>query len=114
MRNAARPNMSNYPLPESEGQKLRVLLSYSESASVIDPCAGQRVARYLEGTRYRHILLQCEVGDFRADTPPAPTPVPIAAPLPPITAAPVITPRAAPPTVLFAVLPPRDFAHSLR
>lgn len=41
MRNAARLKMGYYPLPESEGVKLRSLLSYSQSASVIDPCVGQ-------------------------------------------------------------------------
>ena len=33
--------MGYYPLPESEGEKLRSLLTYSQSASVIDPCVGQ-------------------------------------------------------------------------
>lgn len=44
MRNAARLKMGYYPLPESEGVKLRSLLSYSQPASVIDPCVGQGVA----------------------------------------------------------------------
>lgn len=44
MRNAARLKMGYYPLSESEGAKLRSLLSYSQPASVIDPCAGQGTA----------------------------------------------------------------------
>ncbi len=44
MRNAARLKMGYYPLPESEGVKLRSLLTYSQSASVIDPCVGQGAA----------------------------------------------------------------------
>lgn len=47
MRNAARLKMGYYPLPESEGVKLRSLLSYSEPASVIDPCVGQGAALHL-------------------------------------------------------------------
>jgi hypothetical protein len=47
MRNAARLKMGYYPLPESEGVKLRSLLSYYQSASVIDPCVGQGTALYL-------------------------------------------------------------------
>src|SRR5271163_1641614 len=39
---------------------------------------------------------------------PAPTPAPIAAPCPPSATAPMIAQRDAPPTVLFAVLAPRD------
>src|SRR5262249_47575357 len=39
---------------------------------------------------------------------PAPAPAPIAAPWPPSATAPMIAPRAAPPTVRFAVLAPRD------
>jgi hypothetical protein len=44
MRNAARLKMGYYPLPESEGVNLRSLLSYSDPASVIDPCVGQGTA----------------------------------------------------------------------
>lgn len=44
MRNAARLKMGYYPLPESEAIKLRSLLSFSDSASVIDPCVGQGTA----------------------------------------------------------------------
>lgn len=44
MRNAARLKMGYYPLPESEGVKLRSLLSYNCPASVIDPCVGQGAA----------------------------------------------------------------------
>jgi hypothetical protein len=47
MRNAARLKMGYYPLPESEGVKLRSLLSYTEPASVIDPCVGQGTALHL-------------------------------------------------------------------
>lgn len=49
MRNAARLKMGYYPLPESEGLKLRSLLSYTQSASVIDPCVGQGAALHLVG-----------------------------------------------------------------
>src|SRR5258708_33111507 len=44
MRNVARLKMGYYPLPESEGIKLRSLLSFHQPASVIDPCAGQGTA----------------------------------------------------------------------
>jgi tRNA1(Val) A37 N6-methylase TrmN6 len=47
MRNAARLKMGYYPLPESEGEKLRSLLAYTQPASVIDPCVGQGTALYL-------------------------------------------------------------------
>jgi hypothetical protein len=44
MRNVARLKMGYYPLPESEGAKLRSLLSFPQPASVIDPCVGQGIA----------------------------------------------------------------------
>jgi hypothetical protein len=44
MRNAARLKMGYYPLTETEGVKLRSLLSFAEPASVIDPCVGQGTA----------------------------------------------------------------------
>ena len=44
MRSAARLKMGYYPLPESEGKKLRALLSFAGPASVIDPCVGQGTA----------------------------------------------------------------------
>ena len=44
MRNVARLKMGYYPLPESEGVKLRALLSFPQPASVIDPCVGQGTA----------------------------------------------------------------------
>ena len=47
MRNAARLKMGYYPLPHSEGIKLRSLLTYMNAASVIDPCVGQGVALHL-------------------------------------------------------------------
>ena len=47
MRSAARLKMGYYPLPESEGLKLRALLSFPEPASVIDPCVGQGTALQL-------------------------------------------------------------------
>lgn len=47
MRNAARLKMGYYPLPESEGVKLRTLLTYTQTASVIDPCVGQGAALHL-------------------------------------------------------------------
>ena len=47
MRNVARLKMGYYPLPESEGVRLRALLSFTHSASVIDPCVGQGAALHL-------------------------------------------------------------------
>jgi hypothetical protein len=47
MRSAARLKMGYYPLPESEGKKLRALLSCANQASVIDPCVGQGTALQL-------------------------------------------------------------------
>jgi hypothetical protein len=47
MRNVARLKMGFYPLPESEGVKLRSFLSYTQPASVIDPCVGQGAALHL-------------------------------------------------------------------
>ena len=47
MRNAARLKMGYYPLAESEGRKLRSLLTYTQPASVIDPCVGQGTALQL-------------------------------------------------------------------
>lgn len=47
MRNVARLKMGFYPLPESEGVKLRSLLSYNQPASVIDPCVGRGAALHL-------------------------------------------------------------------
>lgn len=44
MRSAARLKMGYYPLPETEGNKLRALLSFAGLASVIDPCVGQGTA----------------------------------------------------------------------
>ena len=44
MRNVARLKMGYYPLPETEGLKLRSLLSFENPASVVDPCVGQGVA----------------------------------------------------------------------
>src|SRR5271157_1444559 len=64
----------------------------------------QRLAGYLYLVSLRYYLRTC------AD--PAPTPAPIAAPLPPPARAPMIDPTAAPPTVLFAVLAPRDLPVS--
>jgi hypothetical protein len=39
-RSAARLKMGYYPLPESEGAKLRELLIFTGPASVVDPCVG--------------------------------------------------------------------------
>src|ERR1700749_703420 len=47
MRNVARLKMGYYPLPESEGPKIRSLLSFSLPASVIDPCVGQGTALHV-------------------------------------------------------------------
>ena len=47
MRSAARLKMGYYPLPETEGKKLRALLSFASPASVIDPCVGQGTALQL-------------------------------------------------------------------
>ena len=43
-RSAARLKMGYYPLPESEGRNIRLLLSYPAQASVIDPCVGTGAA----------------------------------------------------------------------
>ena len=43
-RNAARLKMSHFPLPESEAQNIRSLLSYSGPFSAIDPCVGRGTA----------------------------------------------------------------------
>jgi hypothetical protein len=40
MRNAGRLKIDYYPLPGSEGVKLRSVLKYTQPASVIDPCVG--------------------------------------------------------------------------
>lgn len=47
MRSAARLKMGYYPLPESEGNKLRALVSFAGQTSVIDPCVGQGTALQL-------------------------------------------------------------------
>ncbi len=47
MRNVARLKMGYYPLPESEGARLRCLLSFSQPASAIDPCVGKGTALHL-------------------------------------------------------------------
>ena len=47
MRSAARLKMGYYPLPESEGKRLRTLLSFPGLASVVDPCVGQGTALQL-------------------------------------------------------------------
>ena len=46
-RSVAKLKMGFYPLPVSEGAKLRQLLSFIGSASVVDPCVGQGVALHL-------------------------------------------------------------------
>jgi hypothetical protein len=43
-RSVARLKMGYYPLPESEGVKLRTLLAFNGPASVVDPCVGQGTA----------------------------------------------------------------------
>jgi hypothetical protein len=43
-RSVAKLKMGFYPLPESEGAKLRQLLSFTGPASVVDPCVGQGTA----------------------------------------------------------------------
>ena len=43
-RSVAKLKMGFYPLPPSEGAKLRQLLSFTGPASVGDPCVGQGVA----------------------------------------------------------------------
>ena len=43
-RSVAKLKMGFYPLPESEGAKLRALLTFTGPASVVDPCVGQGVA----------------------------------------------------------------------
>jgi hypothetical protein len=53
-RSVAKLKMGFYPLPESEGAKLRQLLSFTGPASVVDPCVGQgtRAARPSIHIRY--------------------------------------------------------------
>ena len=46
-RSVAKLKMGFYPLPESEGTKLRELLNFSGPASVVDPCVGQGTALQL-------------------------------------------------------------------
>jgi len=64
MRSAARLKMGYYPLPESEGVKLRSLVTYTQPASVIDPCVGQGTALQLvtrdAPVRRYGIELDCE------------------------------------------------------
>ena len=43
-RNTARLKMGFYPLPESEAVRLRALLEFTGTASVVDPCVGQGTA----------------------------------------------------------------------
>jgi hypothetical protein len=43
-RSVAKLKLGFYPLPESEGAKLRALLTFTGPASVVDPCVGQGVA----------------------------------------------------------------------
>ena len=43
-RNAARLKIGYYPLPKSEAVRLRALLSFLSSVSVVDPCVGQGTA----------------------------------------------------------------------
>ena len=43
-RNVARLKMSYFPLPVTEAQNIRSLLSFSGPCSVIDPCAGKGTA----------------------------------------------------------------------
>jgi Uncharacterised methyltransferase family (DUF6094) len=43
-RSAAKLKMGHYPLPEAEARKIRLLLSYPDQASVIDPCIGTGAA----------------------------------------------------------------------
>lgn len=43
-RSVAKLKMGYYPLPESEGVKLRELLTFTGPASVVDPCMGQGTA----------------------------------------------------------------------
>ena len=47
MRSVARLKMGYYPLPQSEGAKLRTLLEFPAQASVVDPCVGQGTALHL-------------------------------------------------------------------
>ena len=44
MRSVARLKMGYYPLPRSEGEKIRAALAFTGPASVVDPCAGQGLA----------------------------------------------------------------------
>jgi hypothetical protein len=64
MRNVARLKMGYYPLPESEGPKIRSLLSFSRPASVVDPCVGQGTALHL-------VTSEAQVWRYGASTPAA-------------------------------------------
>ncbi|HTF72645.1 MAG TPA: DUF6094 domain-containing protein [Edaphobacter sp.] len=44
MRNTARIKLGYYPLPPTEGDRLRSLLVFSPGTSVLDPCAGSGAA----------------------------------------------------------------------
>jgi hypothetical protein len=68
MRNVARLKMGYYPLPESEGTKLRALLSFSQTASVVDPCVGQGTALKLVTSSAPVRLYGIELDADRAQT----------------------------------------------
>src|ERR1700693_2192080 len=58
MRNVARIKLGYYPLPPSEGDRIRRLLKFpTEAASVLDPCAGtgaalEQITHAAEADRY--------------------------------------------------------------
>lgn len=66
MRNVARLKMGYYPLPESEGAKLRALLSFPQPASAVDPCVGQGTALRLITSDARVRLYGVELDADRA------------------------------------------------
>jgi hypothetical protein len=68
MRNAARLKMGYYPLPDSEGVKLRSLLTYTQTCSVIDPCVGQGTALRLVTSNAPVRLYGIELDAERART----------------------------------------------
>jgi len=61
-RGAARLKMGYYPLPESEGNRIRELLEFTCPASVVDPCAGQGTALKLItfGADVRHYGIELD------------------------------------------------------
>lgn len=68
MRNVARIKLGYYPLPQSEGERLRSLLHYpAEGASVLDPCAGTGAAleQLTEGANVERFAIELDADRAR-------------------------------------------------